>query len=101
MLASLTLVLEEFKDPFSQRLGKSNITEHTLDTGNTLPIRIPPWQILFHYVDKIHAQLEDMVKEGIIWPSTSQWCAPAVYVRAFQFSTIHHPGSTNQPADAL
>ena len=42
MLASLTLVLEEFKDPFSQRLGKSNITEHTLDTGNTLPIRIPP-----------------------------------------------------------
>ena len=48
--------------------------------GDAPPIEIPPRQILFHYADKVHAQLEDMVKEGIIRPSTSPWCAPAVYV---------------------
>ena len=77
---SLTPVLQEFKELFSQQLGKTNVAEHTIDTGDALPIRIPPRQIPFHYVDKVNAQLEDMVKEGIICPSTSPWCAPAVYV---------------------
>ena len=77
---SLTPVLQEFKELFSQQLGKTNVAEHTIDTGDALPIRIPPRQIPFHYVDKVNAQLEDMVKEGIIRPSTSPWCAPAVYV---------------------
>ena len=77
---SLTPVLEEFKELFSQQLGETNVTEHTIDTGDAAPIRIPARQILFHYANKVHAQLEDMVKEGIIRPSTSPWCAPAVYV---------------------
>ena len=77
---SLTPVLQEFKGLFSQQLGKTNVAEHTIDTGDALPIRIPPRQIPFHFVDKVNAQLEDMVKEGIIRPSTSPWCAPAVYV---------------------
>ena len=77
---SLKPVLEEFKDLFSQQLGRTNVTEHMIDTGDALPIKIPPRQIPFHYVDKVHAQLEDMAKERIIRPSTSPWCAPAIYV---------------------
>ena len=77
---SLAPVLDEFKALFSQQLGKTNVTEHIIDTGDALPIKIPPRQIPFHYVDKVHTQLEDMAKEGIIRPSTSPWCAPAVYV---------------------
>ena len=75
---SLTPVLQEYKELFSQQLGKINVAEHTIDNGDALPIRIPLRQIPFHYVDKVNAQLEDMVKEGIIRPSTSPWCAPAV-----------------------
>ena len=75
---SLTPVLEEFKELFSQQLDVT--AEHIVDTGDALPIRIPPRQIPFHYADKVHAQLEDMVKEGIIRPSTSPWCPQAVYV---------------------
>ena len=56
------------------------MAEHAIDTGDDQPIRIPPGQIPFHYVDKVSAQLEDMVKEGIIHPSRSPWYAPAVYV---------------------
>ena len=49
---SWTPVLEEFKELFSQQLGKTNVTEHTIDTVDALPIRIPPQQIPFHYADK-------------------------------------------------
>ena len=66
---SLTPVLEEFKELFTQQLGKTSVAEHTIDTGDALPIRIPPRQIPFHYMDKVNVQLEDMVKEGIIRPS--------------------------------
>ena len=76
----LALVLENFKALFSRQIGKTNVAEHIIDTGDAPPIKIPPRQIPFHYADKVHAQLEDMVKEGIIRPSTSPWCAPAVYV---------------------
>ena len=33
-----------------------------------------------HYAEWVHAQLEDMAKEGIIRLSTSPRCTPAVYV---------------------
>ena len=32
--------------------------------------------IPFHYAERVHQQLQDMVQEGIIYPSTSLWCAP-------------------------
>ena len=51
-----------------------------INTSDALPIKIPPQKIPFHYVDKVHAQLEDIAKQGIICLSTSPWCAPAVYV---------------------
>ena len=56
------------------------MTRHVIDTGEATPIKVPPRQIPFHYTEWVHAQLEDMAKEGIIRPSTSPWCAPAVYV---------------------
>ena len=33
----------------------------------------------FHFAEHVHKQLEDMASEGIIRPSNSPWCAPAVY----------------------
>ena len=56
------------------------MTKHTIDTGEATPIKVPPRQISFRYADRVHAQLQDMAMEGIIRPSTSPWCAPAMYV---------------------
>ena len=56
------------------------MTKHTIDTGEVTPIKVPPRQIPFHPADQVHAQLQDMAMEGIICPSTSPWCAPAMYV---------------------
>ena len=57
-------VLAEFKELYSQQLGKTNVAKHTIDTGDALPIRLPQQQILFQYMDKVNAQLEDMVKKA-------------------------------------
>ena len=52
------------------------VAKHCIDTGDaTAALPIP-----FHYTDRISKHLEDMEKEGIIRPSNSPWCAPAVYM---------------------
>ena len=77
---ALTTVLQEFKSLFSRELGKTRTTEHTIDTNEALPIKVPPRPIPFHYAEQVHQQLQEIAREGIIQPSTSPWCAPAVYV---------------------
>jgi len=51
-----------------------------IETGDANPVKVPPCPIPFHYVDKVHNQIWEMAQEGIIRPSNSPWCAPAVYV---------------------
>ena len=76
----LMSVLQEFKSLFSTKLGKTTITEHTINTGEVLSIKFLPHPIPFHYAVRVHQQLQEMTQKGIIWPSTSPWCAPAVYM---------------------
>ena len=77
---ALTSVLQEFKYLFSIELGKTSTTEHTIDTGEASTIEVPPCPIPFHYAERVHQQLQEMTREGIIQPSISPWCVPAVYV---------------------
>ena len=51
-----------------------------MDTGEASPIKVPPRPIPFHFAEKVHKQLQEMAQDGIIQPSNSPWCAPAIYV---------------------
>ena len=73
-------VLQEHAAIFKQDLGHTTITDHVIETGDSHPIKVPPRPIPFHYAECMHQQLQDMAKEGVIRPSNSPWCAPAVYV---------------------
>ena len=77
---SLEPILRQHSQIFNQSLGQTNVTQHFIDTGNSLPVRLPPRRIPFHFADRVHTQLQEMAEEGIIRPSNSPWCAPAVYV---------------------
>ena len=76
----LKQVIDDHKPLFTQQLGKTTVAEHFIDTGNVTPVKIPPRPIPFHIQNESINKLEDMAKEGIIRPSNSPWCAPAVYV---------------------
>ena len=73
-------VLEEHSAIFCKSLGRTSVTQHIIDTGNSQPIKVPPRPIPFHFADGVHKQLQEMADEGLIQPSNSPWCAPAVYV---------------------
>ena len=77
---SLQPVLMEHKDLFKSELGQTDVAKHVIDTGDARPIKVPPHPVPFHYTDRIHKQLQEMADAGIIRPSDSPWCAPAVYV---------------------
>ena len=57
-----------------------NIAEHVIDTGEASPVKVPPRPVPFHYKDCVHAQLQEMARDGIIRSSSSPWRFPAVYV---------------------
>ena len=77
---ALQSVLREHAALFRCQLGRTHITKHVIETGEATPVKLSPRPIPFHYTEQVQSQLKDMAKEGIIRPSNSPWCAPAVYV---------------------
>ena len=57
---AIKTVLQEFKSLFSRELGKIKATEHTIDTSEALPNKIPPRPIPFHYAEQVHQQIQKM-----------------------------------------
>ena len=62
-------------------LGRTNITEHRIETGDHQPIRQPCRRIPFALREEIANQVQDMVEQGIVKPSHSPWASPVVLVR--------------------
>ena len=65
----LQKVVADHKLLFSQQLGKTTITTHVIDTGDAAPVKVPPRPIPFHYAERVHNQLQEMARDGIIRPS--------------------------------
>lgn len=76
-------LLLEFKDSFSvseDDVGKTNLIEHNIDTGDAQPIRMRPRRLPLARQTAADKALQEMEKAGLIEPSTSSWAAPVVMV---------------------
>ena len=73
-------IINDHKQLFLTQLRKATTIEHVIDTGEAALIKVPPRPIPFYFTERVHAQLQEMAKDGIIHPSNNPWCAPAVYV---------------------
>jgi transposase InsO family protein len=62
-------------------LGETDIVTHKIDTGNARPIkqkvRLPPVQMQ----DEVDKEIDKLLANGVIEPSTSAWSSPVVAVR--------------------
>ena len=76
----LSSLLKEHKDLFRMTPGKTMVTEHYIPTNGN-PVKIPPRRIPANYRDEVQCQINTMLEQGIIEPSSSPWMAPAVFVR--------------------
>ena len=75
---------DEFSDIFAtdnSDLGKTSLSEHTIDTGESQPIKLPPRRTPPHQREIIDRQLDDPLKHGRIEPSQSPWSSPVVLAR--------------------
>ena len=59
-------------------IGRTNLVEHEIDTGDTRPFKQQPYRIPLAKRLHAEAEIQKMADEGIIEPSTSPWCSPIV-----------------------
>ncbi len=59
---------------------RSHRAVHTIDTGDTHPIRLQPYLISPHKLQGVKKEVQSLLKLGIIEPSSSPWSSPIVPV---------------------
>ncbi|UYV66656.1 hypothetical protein LAZ67_4002457 [Cordylochernes scorpioides] len=77
----LKQILIKYADLFSPRLGRTNLAKHWIDTEDAKPIKHKPYRVSPKERDIIKDQIDEMLKEGIIRPSSSPWSFPVILVK--------------------
>nr|VZI05385.1 unnamed protein product [Spirometra erinaceieuropaei] len=62
-------------------LGRTNVLQHTIDTGSARPIRQPPRRVPVHFQKQLEQTIKDMLDKHVIRPSSSPWASPIVLVK--------------------
>ena len=62
-------------------IGKTFLTEHVIETGNSKPVKQPPRRVPLAFAEEEKAAIENLERHGIIKQSTSPWASPLVLVR--------------------
>ena len=78
-------LLSKYGETFSKTdtdLGKTGIIEHKIPTGTVLAIKQPAVRrVPVHLQGKVDKQIDDMLENAIIQPSTSPWASGIVLVK--------------------
>ena len=61
--------------------GKTMLVEHHIRTGEARSIRLPPYRIPHAYREVVKEEIDQMLEQGLIEPSASEWSAPIVLVK--------------------
>ena len=72
--------VELFPVPGSALTGHTEAVEHTIDTGDSLPIRCALRRMSPQKIKQEEACVEEMLTGGKIEPSDSPWSSPVVLV---------------------
>jgi transposase InsO family protein len=59
----------------------SNVTPHTIDTGDAVPVRHPYRKVPFHQREAVERETTEMLKKGVIEESRSAWQSPVLLVK--------------------
>ena len=88
--SQLAELLTDFADVFavsSDDLGHTSLVTHQISTGSSLPIRQPARRLPLHKRAEADILLKNMLKKGVIEPSSSPWTSPIVLVKKKDGST--------------
>lgn len=73
----LSSLIDSFKEISpSNRIGRTHILEHSINTGTAKPIRQRQYPLSPAMQKHLCAEVDEMLKLGVIQPSKSPWCNP-------------------------
>jgi len=61
-------------------IGRTDLVEYRIDTGESRPIRQPLRRRHFQHLDWIDKEVEEMKKHGIVEPAASPWASNVALV---------------------
>ena len=73
----------EYLDVFAldvSELGSTNLVSHTINTGDSPPVRQPVRRTPFALHEKMEELIQNMMAQGVIQHSNSPWASPVVLV---------------------
>ena len=73
-------LLRGYSDIMLNPPGRTNLAEHDVETGSARPIKQPPYRLPYAYRQEVQEELEEMLENGIIEESGSEWASPMVLV---------------------
>ena len=88
--AEIEDVIGQFSDIFvgpDGQLGQTDLVEHCINTEDIKPIKIPPRRLPISQRDIAGIEIDKMLRDDIIEPSSSPWSAPIVLVKKRDQST--------------
>ena len=71
---------EQFVDVISDISGRTSLVEYRIDTGDASSIRLPPYRTPQALREVLKKEVKEMLDQGIVVPSTSEWAAPVILV---------------------
>ena len=64
-----------------KRTLTTKLTQHRIDTGDSLPISVPPYRVSPSQRAQIDLQAQEMLESGVTRPSSSPYSSPALLVK--------------------
>ena len=76
---SFSGIINQYKKLFCTTPAKTTQAYHHIPTKGH-PIRVPPRRVPAHYRSEVERQINEMLEQGIITPSSNPWMAPVVFM---------------------
>ena len=83
-LNQVRALVREFSDIFSRHpgdLGLTHLMQHEIETGDAPPVKQRPRRVPLRLREQVEEQRQQMLRDGVIEPSTSPWCSPIVLAK--------------------
>ena len=74
-------LLEEFQDIFSDVPGRTNLVRHRIQLTSNVPVRKRPYPVPYAMRQELDKEIDDMIRLGVIEPSTAAYASPMLLVR--------------------
>ena len=80
----IVVLLQDYDSIFSREafdMGRTNLVEHSIDTGSHRPIRQALRRHPRAHLDEIDQQVDELLQNGFVEPAASPWASNVVLVK--------------------